>query len=216
MRLLKLLYEQREVHHLFQGEGEKLTDTIARSRRPQTEILWCPNGSKAIVRRRLVVSPAGRKKTKRALGEGTVVHFFGGKSKFGTRMDIDLMTNPDVLADAWLPPFAPCSFDTVILDPPYVSVSREVMLALFCAASFTAARQVIWFHTIWAPSGAGLRLRESWLVRVGDSCLVRCLQRFQKVRQVSPMRRFHRGPQMKYNRWLISPQGLPFPIQEEL
>jgi tRNA1(Val) A37 N6-methylase TrmN6 len=34
-------------------------------------------------------------------------------------MDIDPIVEPDIVADAWAPPFGKDSFDVVILDPPY-------------------------------------------------------------------------------------------------
>lgn len=181
-------------------------------RRP-VGILWCPNDGGAgrknkdgwsfprVIESKIVELTAG----------GSVCHFFGGKAKFGFRLDCDLLTNPDVVGDAWLPPFRSGSFDSVVLDPPYFMMSREILFSLLYAASWTARQQVIWLHTIWSPSGAGLRLDQSWLVRCGDSRVVRCLQVFRKNGKIiTPMRRFSRGPMMKYNRWLVQPRSLPF------
>jgi len=173
------------------------------------EVLWCGNvhGKKhngwsfpAAVRRKLESDFSGK----------SVLHLFGGLSTFGTRMDIDPVTRPDVLGDAWLPPFAKSSFDVVILDPPYHHINANVKGALFRAAGFIARETVVWFHTVWASSGLGLSPERAFLVRVGDTCACRCLQYFRVVSQPGPVRYFRRGPAMKYNRWLIQPQMLPF------
>lgn len=142
----------------------------------------------------------------------SVLHPFGGRSLFGVRMDIDPIVRPDVVADAWLPPFAANSFDVVILDPPYVRVCAEERTALFRQYVTIARRWVIWFHTMWSAVPAGCSTEKAFLVRVGDNCHCRCLQIFavKQPKTVVPVTRFRRGPAMKYNRWLASPQGLPF------
>lgn len=190
-------------------------------KRQHVEVLWCPNRSSKTKR-----PSHGRDgwafpkevetKIRELVGDGSCVHFFGGKAKFGIRMDIDLLLRPDVIADAWLPPFAYGSFDTVILDPPYLSFSREVLFSLLHGAAYTARQQVIWLGHIWSPSGFGCRQDRAWLVRCGDSLVVRALQVFKRTEKVmTPVRRFKRGPAMKYNRWLVNPRGLPFPKQQE-
>jgi len=177
-------------------------------------VLWCPNG-KALGKRHGYNGWSFPRnvevKIKEIIGDGSCAHLFGGLAKFGTRLDIDAHVRPDVIGDAWLPPFAEGSFDTVVLDPPYTAMSREVLFSLLYAASWTARKQVIWLGAIWSPSGAGLRLDRAWLVRCGDSLIVRALQVFVKNgRRIQPMKRFSRGPMMKYNRWLVQPIGLPF------
>lgn len=88
-----------------------------------------------------------------------VLHLFGGHSRFGTRMDIDASTRPDVLADAWLPPFALDSFDVVVLDPPYVGdfakLNSQKKNALFRAAGWIARESVVWFAPTWQAASAG-------------------------------------------------------------
>lgn len=146
------------------------------------------------------------------LTEGrTVLHLFGGRATWGVRMDIDPTVKPDVLADAWLPPFGRNSFDTVILDPPYVHLNQQMKQALLRGAGYIARRQVIWFHTMWIAAGDPLRLRRSWLVRVGDSCAVRCVQVFDVVNpdKGPPRLHFTRGPAVRYNRWLTGQRELP-------
>jgi hypothetical protein len=126
-------------------------------------------------------------------------------------LDIDPATNPDVVGDAWVPPFAMASFDSVIVDPPYFKMDREMLGQLLAAASYVARLQVIWLHQLWAPSQFGLSLERGWMVRVGDNHYVRCLQQFRRTdRIVTPQKHFTRGPAMKYNRWLAQPHSLPF------
>lgn len=117
-------------------------------------------------------------------------------------------TNPDVLGDAWLPPFAKDSFDVVILDPPYKHFNAALKTAVFRAAAWIARERVIWFHTVWQAGTGGVRLERAWLVRVGDSCAIRTLQYFTVERKLGPVSHFRRGPAMKYNKWLHQPHGL--------
>jgi hypothetical protein len=187
-----------------------------RRRRP-IEILWCQNRTARHPRRAGWSFPMEIEAKIRELAcDGSVIHFFGGAAKFGVRMDIDPATAPDIVGDAWLPPLAKASFDTVVLDPPYLSLPREELFQLLYAASYVARKQVIWLHQIWSPSGAGLSLERGWLVRCGDSLVVRCLQLFQKNgKPIYPMVRFTRGPAMKYNRWLAGEMALPFGAMAE-
>jgi hypothetical protein len=99
--------------------------------------------------------------------------------------------------------------DVVILDPPYLLLNRQMKNALFRAATFIARDRVIWFHTIWQDGDRYCRLERSWLVRVGRSSHVRCLQVFRTDdAKPTPRMFFTRGPAMKYNRW-INQYGLP-------
>lgn len=147
----------------------------------------------------------------------SVLHLFGGKADFGTRLDMDVSTRPHVLGDAWLPPFAKDSFDVVIMDPPYHgdfrTMSNQKTRALFAAAAWIARIHVVWFHTVWIESPARCRLEKSWLVRVGRHCNIRCLQFFrttESANKVPPVKFFSRGPAIKYNRWLRGEVSLPF------
>jgi hypothetical protein len=147
----------------------------------------------------------------RELAGKTVLHLFGGMARFGTRLDIDPSTRPDVIGDAWMPPFARSSFDVVVLDPPYVRFSAQMTMALCCQAAFVAREQVIWFSTLWLDHPARLRLNKAFAVVVGRNAVMRCLQFFDvPPNKMEPMRRFSRGPAIKYNRWLHQPQGLAF------
>ena len=179
-----------------------------RERRP-VEVLWCPNNRQGAgtgwkfppaVKRHLIADYEGKR----------VLQLFGGRSTFGTRLDIDPIVSPDVMGDAWLPPFKRDSFDVVILDPPYFHLNAQEKTALFRAAGWIARERVVWFSTIWQAATGGLSLERSWLVRVGDSCQIRCLQYFKVIAKPGPVERFNRGPAMKYNRWLSQPQALPF------
>lgn len=131
---------------------------------------------------------------------------------FGVRCDIDPIVRPDVIADAWLPPFVKDAFDVVILDPPYVGINQQMKQQLLRAAAYIARDSVIWFHTQWIASDRSLSLRRAWLVRVGDSCSVRCLQVFACPRgeKTKPRHYFTRGPAIRYNRWLTNQIPLAF------
>ncbi len=94
-----------------------------------------------------------------------VCQLFGGLAKFGTRLDIDRTVRPDVLGDAWLPPFRKDAFDVVILDPPYVSINQQMKQQLLRGAAYIATRHVIWFHTMWIAGDAGCQMERAWLVR---------------------------------------------------
>jgi hypothetical protein len=178
------------------------------------EVLWCPNGRRG-GRGDGWAFPRGVEKLLRAETEGkSVLHLFGGKAQWGVRLDIDPATRPHVIGDAWLPPFAEASFDVVILDPPYNHINAQMKNALLRGAAFCSREFVVWFSTLWIAGAHGLKLERSWLVRVGDHCYVRGLQVFRVTKRLTPTRMFTRGPAMKYNRWLMQPQGLPFPIQE--
>jgi hypothetical protein len=124
-------------------------------------LIWCGNSRRngwsfhPKIRKKLITDTEGK----------SVLHLFGGASTFGTRQDIDPITKPDVIADAWLPPFACRSFDVVILDPPYFHLSAQTKTALFRAAGFIARERVIWWHTIWVTGSGGLQPEAGWLVK---------------------------------------------------
>lgn len=179
--------------------------------RPPCEILWCPNARNEEKRAGWSFPSIVEAKIRELCGPGSVLHLFGGRAKFGVRLDIDPATRPHVIGDAWLPPFPMASFDTVVLDPPYDRMDREMLGQLMASASYIARWQVVWLHQLWAPSQFGLALQQGWMIRVGDNHYVRCLQQFRRTnRVVTPLLRFTRGPAMKYNRWLAQPHTLPF------
>ena len=174
------------------------------------DVMWCPNGRgrgknrlgwqfPPKVRQQIVADCVGKR----------VLHLFGGRADFGLRVDVDPSVRPDVVADAWLPPFARDSFDVVVLDPPYVQLSGQSKSALMRIAAWIAKERVVWFSTSWISAGCGLHIERAWLIRVGDNCLIRTLQYFRVDEQkVGLPKRFYRGTQQKYNRWLAQPQGL--------
>jgi hypothetical protein len=170
------------------------------------EVLWCGNEPgrgwtfPAAVNKRLQADFSGKR----------VLHLFGGRSSFGTRLDVDPVLKPDVIGDAWVPPFARDSFDVVILDPPYLRFNAQEKNALFLGSAWIAKEHVVYFHTIWASPCQGLKTERAFLVRCGDQCSVRCLQYFRVVKKPDyPCRYFGRGPAMKYNRWIAQPGALP-------
>lgn len=169
------------------------------------EVLWCANRRgkgwtfPVEVRKRLQADFAGKR----------ILQLFGGRSTFGLRLDIDPTVKPDVIADAWLPPFGRDSFDVVILDPPYIRFNAQEKNAIFRQAAWMATETVVWFHTLWSSSCQGLEIDKAWLVRVGDQCQARCLQ-YLRIRRKpdGPCVYFGRGPAKKYNRWLANPNSL--------
>lgn len=135
---------------------------------------------------------------------------------WGVRMDIDPITRPDVIADAWMPPFGPGSFDVVILDPPYIPLNSQQRSQLFWSARYVAREHVVWWHTNWMCPACDLVLERSWLARVGRSSAVRALQIFRVKtpgRKVRPVLHFSRGPQIRFNRWIAQPERLPFEME---
>ena len=180
------------------------------SRRPET--LWCPN-SRQGTSNRWSYPPTVEKLLRQITDGRTVLQLFGGLSRWGIKLDIDPLTKPHVLGDAWMPPFGRNSFDVVILDPPYAGISQQMKQVLIRGAAFVAKEHVLWFHTQWvAPPDSGMRRERSWLVRVGDSCLCRCLIEWRVVALDKPIPtlKFTRGPALKYRRWLAGEVSLPF------
>ena len=49
----------------------------------------------------------------------TILNFPCGKSKIGTRADIDLSVEPEIISDLMNPNFKVLSYDVVICDPPF-------------------------------------------------------------------------------------------------
>jgi hypothetical protein len=132
-------------------------------------------------------------------------------ARWGVTLDIDATVRPRVLGDAWLPPFGRNSFDVVILDPPYVGINQQMKNTLLRGAAFVAREHVYWFHTQWIAPDSWLSRERSWLVRVGDSCAVRCLIEWRVSDRDKPVPdlKFTRGPALKYRRWLAGEQRFP-------
>lgn len=174
------------------------------------DVLWCGNARSG--RSNGWSYPPAVERHLRDMTKGKkVLQQFGGLSRWGVKLDIDRTTRPHVIGDAWLPPFLRDAFDVVILDPPYVTINQQIKQQLLRAAAYIAREHVIWFHTMWVASNSTLSLERAWLVRVGDSCSVRCIQVFRvPAVKVKPRNYFTRGPAIKYNRWLIQPERLPF------
>lgn len=180
-----------------------------------TELLWCGSAPRTRNGNGWTFPRAVADLIKKHCEGMTILHLFGGRANFGTRMDIDLFTRPDVLADVWLPPFARDSFDVVVLDPPYIgdfkNLNSQKLICLFLNSAWIARRRVIWFHPNWIDTKARVRFERGWVVRVGRGCACRALQFFQvPTEKLNPPTHFQRGSAVKYNRWLAQPQGLAF------
>lgn len=122
--------------------------------RPQT--LWCSNQRIGASNRWSY--PRNVEKLLLEITKGaTVLQLFGGLSRWGVKMDIDPVTRPHVLADAWMPPFRESSFDVVIVDPPYAGINQQMKQTLLRGAAFVARDRVIWFHTMWTAPDSGMR-----------------------------------------------------------
>ena len=175
-------------------------------------VIWCANQRQG-VGNRWSFPPAVDRHLRELTTGKRVCQLFGGLAKFGVRLDVDPSIRPHVIGDAWMPPFVQDAFDVVILDPPYLGINQQMKNALFRGAAYIAKDSVIWFHTMWIAGDVCVRPRRSWLVRVGDSCAVRCLQEFA-VRpgdKPGPRPFFTRGPAVYYNRWLAGQMPLPMP-----
>ena len=99
----------------------------------------------------------------------------------------------------------------VIIDPPYFNINQKMKNVLLRGAGYIARRHVIWFHVIWIAGDTHLKYERGWLVRVGDSCQVRCIQVFRApAEKTLPTPFFTRGPAIKYNRWLAPQERLNF------
>jgi hypothetical protein len=181
--------------------------------RDRTEVLWCANQRHR--RGNGWSFPPNVERLLRELTKGKRVgQLFGGLARWGVKLDLDPVTKPHVRGDAWLPPFRKDAFDVVILDPPYVAVNQQMKQQLLRSAAYIAREHVIWFHTQWIAGDARMRIERAWLVRVGDSCSVRCIEVFRvPEHKQRPRLYFTRGPALKYNRWLDGAQRLPFPTE---
>ena len=145
-----------------------------------------------------------------------VLQLFGGQAAWGVRLDTDTIVRPDVIGDAWLPPFARDSFEVVILDPPYTSMNSQEKNALGSQAAWIASKFVVWLHTLYIDFLPDCRLERYWFVIPGNQCLIRQLAFFAvRPEKRSPMKWVTRGPAMRYNRWRAQPHGLPFPAEEK-
>ncbi len=176
------------------------------------EVLWCPNARKGNSNL-WSFPPAVNKFLQAECSDGTALQLFGGCAKWGTRLDIDKNTRPHVIGDAFLPPFGRDSFDYVIIDPPYTHINCTLKTWLLRGAAMVARKRVYWFHTLWISTHPMLKLERAYLIRVGDHCVVRCLQVYGvKSDKPSswPAPHFRRGPAIKYNRWIVQPESLPF------
>src|SRR5262245_42703924 len=185
-------------------------------RAPAPITLWCPN--QRIGKWNRWAFPPKVNRLLRELTAGrSVLHLFGGMARWGTRLDIDPLTRPHVHGDAWLPPFARDSFDVVIIDPPYRGINQQMKQMLLRGAAYVAREYVYWFQTQWMAPDRGMQRERSWLIRVGDSCSIRCLIEWRVLateKSIPDPTRFTRGPALRYHRWIYGAQRLPLEAEE--
>lgn len=93
----------------------------------------------------------------------STLQLYGGMARFGSRLDIDPATRPDVIGNSLYPPFACKSFDVVVVDPPYGDLRSGIGLQILAPAACLARERIWWFHTHWSVgNGLGLRLLRWW------------------------------------------------------
>lgn len=86
-----------------------------------------------------------------------ILHPFGGRAEIGTRVDINPLLEPDVVADAHDLPFEDQEFDCVILDPPY---SDEEAKELYDTPKLRPS--------VYTREAVRVLRRGGWLVMYGD------------------------------------------------
>lgn len=178
--------------------------------RPPVELLWCPD-SRSNRGNGWSFPPVVEAKIKEIVGCRSCLHLFGGRSAFGTRLDVDAITRPDVIGDAWLPPFSPGSFQVVVLDPPYFQLNGRLRSQLQLQAAYIASETIVWLHTQWISGGNRWQMQRGWLVRAGRSAFCRCLIEFRRLPGTVTLPAWvTAGPAIKYRRWIVQPQSLPF------
>lgn len=113
-----------------------------------------------------------------------VLHLFGGRATWGTKLDIDPLTRPTVRGDAFRPPFACGSFDSVIVDPPYYSRTGQDVWATVLRPAACLARRTVWWFSEDSAGGHhhGLKLNRWWVVLTGDNHRPRLLCEFLRRR----------------------------------
>src|SRR4051812_40293396 len=106
------------------------------------EVLWCSN-NRAGRSNGWRFPPKVERLLKQITAGKRVLQLFGGMSRWGVRIDIDRSVRPDVIADAWLPPFGADSFNVVIIDPPYHSINQQMKQQLLRTAAYVAREHVV-------------------------------------------------------------------------
>ena len=115
-----------------------------------------------------------------------ILHPFGGKAQFGTRVDINPTTNPDFVGDAHnLNMFEDNSFDLVILDPPY---SEELSKRLYNTGKLSFKKYtteavrvckeggyIVVFHSHATPAIRGTRLIKRIFIEHRQWHVLRCV-----------------------------------------
>jgi hypothetical protein len=188
-----------------------MVKVLAAARRPSAHqgVIWC-NGAGGGSNGWSFPKPIERRIRKELSGL-SVLHLFGGRATFGIRLDMDPITNPHVVGDAWLPPFGRNSFDAVVLDPPYENFGRHCREILGMNAAWISRKYVIWFSSFAATSMPGCSIRRWWTVIVGNDSMIRQLVIFETLeKKKHPPKYFTRGPARRYNHWIGGNRELAF------
>lgn len=118
----------------------------------------------------------------------SILHPFGGKAEFGTRMDLNPETNPDVVGDAHELPFDDGSFEVVVLDPPYSNEESETIYGTppLRRGQYTqeavrvSSRYVVTYHVRMQPRPPGTQLVRVVVVLLRSGHTARICQVWKK------------------------------------
>ena len=94
-----------------------------------------------------------------------ILHLFGGKAKYGIRLDVKSEVAPDVIGDSHYLPFKGDVFDMVVADPPYSNdYSKEMygtgklVYKKWVAEAVRVCKPggfVVVYHLKWVPRPEG-------------------------------------------------------------
>jgi len=141
-----------------------------------------------------------------------ILHPFGGKAQYGTRVDINPETNPDIVGDAHnLVMIADNSYDLVILDPPYSDAYSERLYATkgvkfkkYTAEAVRVCKEggyIVMYHYLATPPVSKTRLIKRIFIETRVWHKLRCVHihikdtnswkgiRGQSIMDLSPLKR---------------------------
>lgn len=115
-----------------------------------------------------------------------ILHPFGGKAQYGTRVDVNPETEPDYIGDAHkLDMFGDNSFDLVLLDPPYSDEYSERLYATkgvkfkdYTSEAVRVCKEggyVVMYHYLATPTIRGTRLTKRIFIETRVWHKLRCV-----------------------------------------